>query len=161
MMLWWFFGIFIKKGRPIKPKQLSVCNLFLYDLFPPLHLKWCICGLCTGTHGITTVSEVSVKVGATVSIPCLYEPSLKNSVKYLCKGKFWISCDKIIATNSKSSSPEGMYTIADNPNQGVFTVTITSLEEGMQRYWCAVEVSFVDENTSFQLIVSEGECVLF
>ena len=103
-----------------------------------------------------------MKVGATVSIPCLYEPSHKNSVKYLCKGYFWKYCDIIITTNSKSSSPEGLYTIADNPNQGVFTVTITSLEEGMQIYWCAVEISgALDKKTSFQLIVSEGECVLF
>ena len=103
-----------------------------------------------------------MKVGATVSIPCLYEPSHKNNVKYLCKGYNWFSCDTMITTNTKSSSPEGLYTIADNPNQGVFTVTITSLEEGMQRYWCAVEISGAwDKKTSFQLIVSEGECVLF
>ena len=101
-----------------------------------------------------------MKVGATVSIPCLYEPSHKNSVKYLCEGESWIYCDIIITTNSKR--PEGLYTIADNPNQGVFTVTITSLEEGMQRYWCAVEIrGAFDKKTSFQLIVSEGECVLF
>ena len=107
-------------------------------------------------------SEVSVEVGATVSIRCLYEPSLKNSVKYLCKGYFFYYCDTIIATNSKKSSPEGLYTIADNPNQAVFTVTIQSLEEGMQRYWCAVEISgAVDKRTSFQLLVSKGECVLF
>ncbi|CAL8361404.1 unnamed protein product [Boreogadus saida] len=116
-----------------------------------------LCGL-TGTHGITTVSEeVSVKVGATVSIPCLYELSHKNRVKYLCTGLTWISCSKEIKTNSKSSSPEGLYTISDDPDQGVFTVTIKSQEEGRQTYWCAVEKpSAFDEEKSFELVSKEG-----
>ncbi|CAL8368219.1 trem-like transcript 4 protein isoform X2 [Gadus morhua] len=113
----------------------------------------------TGTHGITTVSEeVSVEVGATVSIPCLYKPSHKNLVKYLCKGGVWLSCDKIITTNSKSSFPEGQYTISDDPDQGVFTVSIISQEEGTQTYWCAVEMGFskLDEKTQFKLFVSKA-----
>ncbi|CAL8391095.1 unnamed protein product [Arctogadus glacialis] len=122
-----------------------------------------LCGL-TGTHGITTVSEeVSVKVGATVSIPCLYEPSHKNHVKYLCKGGAWLSCDKIITTNSESSFPEGQYTISDDPDQGVFTVTIKSQEEGRQTYWCAVEMGYstLDEKNHFKLFVSKGKSSLY
>ncbi|CAL8361408.1 unnamed protein product [Boreogadus saida] len=122
-----------------------------------------LCGL-TGTHGITTVSEdVSVKVGAAVSIPCLYEPSHKNLVKYLCKGGAWLSCDIIITTNSESSFPEGQYTISDDPDQGVFTVTIKSQEEGRQTYWCAVEMGFLtmDEKTQFKLFVSKGKSSLY
>ncbi|CAL8361412.1 unnamed protein product [Boreogadus saida] len=122
-----------------------------------------LCGL-TGTHGITTVSEeVSVKVGATVSIPCLYEPSHKNLVKYLCKGGAWLSCDQIITTNSESSFPEGQYTISDDPDQRVFTVTIKSQEEGRQTYWCAVEMGFstLDETTKFKLFVSKGKSSLY
>uniref|UniRef100_A0A8C5CUE0 Immunoglobulin domain-containing protein n=1 Tax=Gadus morhua TaxID=8049 RepID=A0A8C5CUE0_GADMO len=118
----------------------------------------------TGTHGITTVSEeVSVEVGATVSIPCLYKPSHKNLVKYLCKGGVWLSCDKIITTNSKSSFPEGQYTISDDPDQGVFTVSIISQEEGTQTYWCAVEMGFskLDEKTQFKLFVSKGKSSLY
>jgi hypothetical protein len=107
--------------------------------------------------------EVSVEVGATVSIPCLYKPSHKNLVKYLCKGGVWLSCDKIITTNSKSSFPEGQYTISDDPDQGVFTVSIISQEEGTQTYWCAVEMGFskLDEKTQFKLFVSKGECVWY
>ncbi|CAL8368216.1 unnamed protein product [Gadus morhua 'NCC'] len=122
-----------------------------------------LCGL-TGTHGITTVSEeVSVEVGATVSIPCLYEPSHKNLVKYLCKGMDWSSCSVEIETNSKSSSPEGLYTISDDPDQGVFTVTIKSQKEGTQTYWCAVEMGFwtPDAKTYFQLLGSKGKSSLY
>ncbi|XP_059929267.1 CMRF35-like molecule 7 isoform X3 [Gadus macrocephalus] len=117
-----------------------------------------LCGL-TGTHGITTVSkEVSVKVGATVSIPCLYELSHKNLVKYLCKGMDWSSCSVKIETNSKSSSPEGLYTISDDPDQGVFTVTIKSQKEGTQTYWCAVRMGWLklDKKTDFKLQVSKA-----
>ncbi|XP_059929266.1 uncharacterized protein LOC132473247 isoform X2 [Gadus macrocephalus] len=122
-----------------------------------------LCGL-TGTHGITTVSkEVSVKVGATVSIPCLYELSHKNLVKYLCKGMDWSSCSVKIETNSKSSSPEGLYTISDDPDQGVFTVTIKSQKEGTQTYWCAVRMGWLklDKKTDFKLQVSKGKSSLY
>ncbi|XP_030235764.1 uncharacterized protein LOC115560468 isoform X5 [Gadus morhua] len=121
-----------------------------------------LCGL-TGTHSLTTVSEeVSVKVGVRVSIPCLYQPSHKNHVKYLCKGMAWLLCDIIITTNSGSSFPEGQYTISDDPDQGVFTVSITSQEEGTQTYWCAVEIpDALDEGTRFQLLVSEGDSSLY
>ena len=157
-------GIFLKKGRPIKPKQLCLFVIYFCMIYFT-HFIWNdTCVLWTGTHGITTVSEeVSVEVGATVSIPCLYKPSHKNLVKYLCKGGVWLSCDKIIKTNSKSSSPEGLYTISDDPDQGVFTVTIKSQKEGTQTYWCAVEMGFwtADAKTYFQLLVSKGECVWF
>ncbi|XP_056466171.1 uncharacterized protein LOC130405175 isoform X2 [Gadus chalcogrammus] len=121
-----------------------------------------LCGL-TGTHSLTTVSEeVSVKVGARVSIPCLYQPSHKNHVKYLCKGRPWLFCVIIITTNSESSFPEGQYTISDDPDQGVFTVSIISQEEGRQTYWCAVEIpKALDKKTCFQLLVSEGESSLY
>ena len=104
---------------------------------------------------------MSVKVGARVSIPCLYQPSHEHHVKYLCKGMAWLLCNKEITTNSGSSFPEGQYTISDDPDQGVFTVSITSQEKGTQTYWCAVEIpDALDEGTRFQLLVSEGECVL-
>ncbi|XP_056465629.1 uncharacterized protein LOC130404763 [Gadus chalcogrammus] len=121
-----------------------------------------LCGL-TGTHGITTVSVgVSVEVGATVSIPCLYELSHKNHVKYLCKGMDWRSCSVEIKTKSESSSPEGLYTISDYPNQGVFTVTIKSQKEGTQYYWCAVDMGiWPDEKTDFKLEVSKGKSSLY
>ncbi|CAL8239992.1 unnamed protein product [Gadus morhua 'NCC'] len=121
-----------------------------------------LCGL-TGTHSLTTVSEeVSVKVGARVSIPCLYQPSHEHHVKYLCKGMAWLLCNKEITTNSGSSFPEGQYTISDDPDQGVFTVSITSQEKGTQTYWCAVEIpDALDEGTRFQLLVSEDESSLY
>ena len=154
--------IFIKKARPIKPKELSVVIYFRGFCCPLQYLRRYICDLWTGTFSLTTVREVSVKVGTRVSIQCLYEPSLENHVKYLCKGYNWCFCSKKITTNSKSSSPEGLYTISDDPDQGVFTVSIISQEEGTQIYWCAVEIpGALDEKTYFYLLVSRGECVLF
>ncbi|KAJ3610023.1 hypothetical protein NHX12_022117 [Muraenolepis orangiensis] len=43
------------------------------------------------------------------------------------------------------------------PEDLLFTVTITSQQEGEQHYWCAVEINNgVDQRQYFQLLVSEG-----
>ncbi|KAK0149356.1 CMRF35-like molecule [Merluccius polli] len=114
--------------------------------------------LFPGTHCITTVSTVSVAVGTTVSIPCLYESKYRSHVKYLCKGETWNSCTDVIKTNSRSHN--SVYTISDDPARDVFTVTIRSQEVGTSHYWCAVEIDDgADEGEQFQL-VSRGNSSL-
>ncbi|KAK0131852.1 CMRF35-like molecule 7 [Merluccius polli] len=103
-----------------------------------------------GTHCITTVSTVSVAVGTTVSIPCLYESKYRSHVKYLCKGKDWKSCTYEIKTNSRSHN--SVYTISDDPARDIFTVTVRSQEVGTSYYWCTVEIDYgADEGEQFKL----------
>ncbi|KAJ3610731.1 hypothetical protein NHX12_022822, partial [Muraenolepis orangiensis] len=109
----------------------------------------------TGSHSLTTVSQVSVRVGDSVSIPCLYGPEHRHHVKCLCKGYSWATCTYEIKTDPKRTS--SAYTISDHPDQLLFTVTITSQQEGEQHYWCAVEINNgADQGQYFQLLVSKG-----
>ncbi|KAM8738465.1 polymeric immunoglobulin receptor-like isoform 2-T3 [Acanthopagrus schlegelii] len=106
-----------------------------------------------GIHSVTTVSEVSVKAGGSISIPCLYEPQYRNNVKYLCQGYFWTSCSSKVNTNSPSS---GQFSISDDKIQRIFTVTMKNLnEQDTGYYWCAVEINNErDEGKYFHLSVT-------
>uniref|UniRef100_A0AAQ4S0P4 Ig-like domain-containing protein n=1 Tax=Gasterosteus aculeatus aculeatus TaxID=481459 RepID=A0AAQ4S0P4_GASAC len=77
------------------------------------------------------VSEVSVKAGGSISIPCLYSSQYTNHVKYLCKGYYWISCTYEVRTDQSNS-----VTIDTNvPN--VFSVTMRGLKtESSGWYLC-------------------------
>ncbi|XP_074501524.1 polymeric immunoglobulin receptor-like [Sebastes fasciatus] len=92
----------------------------------------------TGIHSITTVSEVSVKAGDSVTIPCLYDSKYTNHVKYLCKGSTWSSCSYAVKTNQQNSEK---FSISDDKKQRIFTVTIKDLTDKDTDYWCAVEIN--------------------
>ncbi|XP_051232336.1 uncharacterized protein LOC127350101 isoform X2 [Dicentrarchus labrax] len=108
----------------------------------------------TGIHSITTVSEVSVKAGDSITIPCLYESKYINHVKFLCKGYYWTSCSYAVKTNKPSS---GKFLISDDKSQRIFTVTINDLTDQDTDYWCAVEIDGVpDVREYFHLSVTRG-----
>uniref|UniRef100_A0A3B4UDE5 Immunoglobulin domain-containing protein n=1 Tax=Seriola dumerili TaxID=41447 RepID=A0A3B4UDE5_SERDU len=90
-------------------------------------------------HSVTTVSKVSVKAGDSITIPCLYGPKYMNHVKYLCKGYHWSSCSYAVKTNQPRSS--GKFSISDDKNQRIFTVTIKDLTNTDTDYWCVVEIN--------------------
>ncbi|KAL3971975.1 complement factor H [Sarotherodon galilaeus] len=119
-----------------------------------LRILYIITGL-TGVHSITTVSEVSVKTGKSISIPCLYEPKYQNRVKYLCEGPKWSSCSDVVKTNKADLS--GKYSISDDKRQFIFTVTINNLTNKNTDYWCVVEINNgADYGVRFQLSVTSG-----
>ncbi|XP_070772528.1 polymeric immunoglobulin receptor-like [Enoplosus armatus] len=108
----------------------------------------------TGIHSITTVSEVSVKAGDSITIPCLYDSQYINHVKFLCKGPNWSTCSYAAKTNQPSS---GKFSISDDKNQRIFTVTIKDLTDKDTDYWCAVEIDRgPDVREYFLLSVTEG-----
>ncbi|XP_072246460.1 polymeric immunoglobulin receptor-like [Leuresthes tenuis] len=110
----------------------------------------------TGIHSITTVDKVSVKAGASISIPCLYSSQYRNHVKYLCAGYYWPTCSYAIKTNQRQSS--GKYSISDDKTQNIFIVTIKHLADGNTHYWCAVEIDQgPDVRQYFQLFGTRGE----
>ncbi|XP_017284279.1 uncharacterized protein LOC108243399 isoform X1 [Kryptolebias marmoratus] len=94
--------------------------------------------LIPGIHSIKTVRQVSVKAGAPVTIPCLYEAKYRDNVKYLCKGYTWASCSYEIKTNTPQNSQ--IYSISDDKTQTIFTVTIKELADKNTYYWCIVEI---------------------
>ncbi|KAI9535450.1 hypothetical protein NQZ68_003004 [Dissostichus eleginoides] len=105
-----------------------------------------------GIHSITTVSEVSVRAGGSITIPCLYESNYKNHVKYLCEGYYWNSCSYAIKTNQQNSRK---FSISDDKILKIFTVTINHLTKEDTDYWCAVEINGGgDEGNYFKLSVT-------
>ena len=112
--------------------------------------------LVAGIHSITTVSKVSVKAGGSVSIPCLYESQYTHHVKYLCKGRVWLTCSYEVQTNQPDSS--GKFSISDDKQQRIFTVTFNNLSDNDTDYWCAVEIKDrPDDEKYFQLSVTRGK----
>ncbi|KAG7512711.1 polymeric immunoglobulin receptor-like [Solea senegalensis] len=108
--------------------------------------------LCQLT-GIYSISKVSVKAGDSITIPCPYQSRYTNRVKYLCKGYFWESCSFAVKTNKPDRS--GKFSISDDKNEGIFTVTIKSLTATDTDYWCNVEINHgADHGEYFQLVVT-------
>uniref|UniRef100_A0A665X2Y3 Immunoglobulin domain-containing protein n=1 Tax=Echeneis naucrates TaxID=173247 RepID=A0A665X2Y3_ECHNA len=94
--------------------------------------------LFAGIHSITTVTEVPVKAGDSVTIPCLYNSRHTSHVKYLCEGYKLLFCKSVVKTDQPDSS--GKFSISDDKRQNVFTVTIKDLMDEEANYWCAVEI---------------------
>lgn len=124
-----------------------ICSTMLYA-------EYCLFVLVAGINSITTVSKVSGKAGRSIFIPCLYDSQYRNHVKYLCKGYYWTSCSAV-KTNKANS---GKFSISDDKNKGIFTVTIRQLTDEDTNYWCAVEINGgPDIRKYFHLSVTRGK----
>ncbi|XP_043993284.1 uncharacterized protein LOC122842990 [Gambusia affinis] len=116
--------------------------------------------LLTGSESVKTITKVSVRVGASVSIPCFYDLKYQNHVKYLCKGRNWRYCSYEVRTDSPRET--GTYSISDDKIQRIFTVTIKHLRAGTHYYWCIVEINNGgDDGELFQLSVTEDTPTLW
>ncbi|XP_045925931.1 uncharacterized protein LOC123983693 [Micropterus dolomieu] len=108
---------------------------------------------------MTTISQVSVKAGDSVTIPCLYDSQYMNNVKYLCEGYYWSYCSYAVRTNQPNS---GRFSISDDKSRRIFTVTIKDLTERDKYYWCAVEIDGgSDVGEYFHLSVTTGTPSLY
>uniref|UniRef100_A0AAQ4RIX4 Ig-like domain-containing protein n=1 Tax=Gasterosteus aculeatus aculeatus TaxID=481459 RepID=A0AAQ4RIX4_GASAC len=105
------------------------------------------------------VSEVSVKAGGSISIPCLYSSQYTNHVKYLCKGYYWNYCTFAVRTDQKNSAK---FSISDDKIQRIFTVTVNELTNDDLYYWCGVEINDgADDGYPFHLSVTTGTSSLY
>ncbi|KAG7216277.1 hypothetical protein INR49_021681, partial [Caranx melampygus] len=95
----------------------------------------------SGIHSsIITVREVSVQTGWSISIPCLYDPHHRNNVKYLWKGPYSALSKTVVGTDQPRSVSE-KFSIYDDTDQSIFTVSITDLTSQEEAYyWCAVMI---------------------
>ncbi|KAI1888862.1 hypothetical protein AGOR_G00173140 [Albula goreensis] len=108
-----------------------------------------------GAAGVSTVSDIVVQSGGSVTIPYHYGREYENNVKYLCRGHRFHEC----TFKARSDSPKGngKVSITDDPAQHVFTVTMMNLQTGdSEYYWCAIERSGADEGTRLYLSVTAG-----
>ncbi|KAG9328730.1 hypothetical protein JZ751_011333 [Albula glossodonta] len=105
------------------------------------HLLIFVALLWTGVLGdVSTVKNLEVMEGHTVSIPCHYEPKYARYIKYWCQGSTFAYCKVLVRTDDVPPT-KGNVSITDNPAELVFTVTMTSLrEEDSAWYWCGVDI---------------------
>ncbi|XP_064189862.1 CMRF35-like molecule 8 isoform X2 [Anguilla rostrata] len=112
----------------------------------------------SGAGAVSTVSNVAVQSGRSVTIPCHYDRKYEKHVKYWCWGKNWSTCSFVVRTDSPKV--EGETSITDDPDNHVFTVTMAKLNtEDSGYYWCAVEIGdhlTVDERKYLYLSVTAG-----
>ncbi|XP_056598984.1 polymeric immunoglobulin receptor [Triplophysa dalaica] len=114
---------------------------------------------------VTTSGDLTVLEGQSVTVPCHYNPQYTSHVKYWCQGRMREFCTNLARTDDHESAPNGMgqVTIADDPTQHVFTVTMQNLMKGDSGwYWCGVEVGGMwisDSTASLYISVVQGQCV--
>ena len=76
-----------------------------------------------------------------MNISCKYPQFNRTDVKFLYKRVTNARCDsKIFVKQSRKWINKGNFSVFDDPEQQIFTVTINSLsEEDSGEYWCGVE----------------------
>ncbi|KAG9328729.1 hypothetical protein JZ751_011332 [Albula glossodonta] len=128
------------------------------------HLLILIALLPAGTLGdVSTVKDLAVLEGRSVTIPCHYEPQYSRNVKYWCRGSMHSFCSNLARTDTAPAT-DSKVSITDHPAQQVFTVTMSDLQEGdSDRYWCGVEVGNMwraDDVASVYITVTHGMAVV-
>uniref|UniRef100_A0A3Q3NG05 Polymeric immunoglobulin receptor-like n=1 Tax=Mastacembelus armatus TaxID=205130 RepID=A0A3Q3NG05_9TELE len=88
-----------------------------------------------GIHCEITVSKLSVTASGSITIPCLYNESYRNNVKYLCKGYYFNTCKTVVRTDEPTRR-SGRFSVYDNRNQNIFAVSINDLTDKDKHYWC-------------------------
>ncbi|XP_076847455.1 polymeric immunoglobulin receptor [Brachyhypopomus gauderio] len=115
---------------------------------------------------VTTVGDLAVLEGGSVTVPCHYNPQYTQHVKYWCQGSMREFCTSLARTDDPGSAPsaKGRVTISDDPSQHVFAVTMRELTEADAGwYWCGVEVGgmwSVDSTASLYISVIHGISVV-
>ncbi|XP_051555222.1 LOW QUALITY PROTEIN: polymeric immunoglobulin receptor [Myxocyprinus asiaticus] len=133
---------------------LLILTIFVLDHLPG--------SLCT----VTTVGDLTVLEGYSITVPCHYNPQYNSHVKYWCYGRMREFCSSLARTDDPESTQhgKGRATITDDPSQHVFTVTMLDPTEGDSGwYWCGVEVGgmwIADITASLYISVIQGVSVV-
>ncbi|KAM4584524.1 CMRF35-like molecule 1 [Odontesthes bonariensis] len=95
--------------------------------------------LCIALSCVTTaaqVIEVSGYEGRDVNVSCTYPQGYQSYEKYLCKDSCDYDEDVIITT---TQAKKGRYTIRDNEEKQIFTVSISDLRTvDAGKYQCGI-----------------------
>lgn len=115
---------------------------------------------------VTTTGNLAILEGQSVTVPCHYNPQYTSHVKYWCQGLMKDFCTSLARTDNPESAPNGngRVTIADDPTQHVFTVSMRDLMKNDSGwYWCGVEIGGMwtsDSTASLYISVDQGVSVL-
>ncbi|XP_047662055.1 polymeric immunoglobulin receptor isoform X2 [Tachysurus fulvidraco] len=131
--------------------------LFLVALLPQLPGVRCF---------VNTDKEWTAFEGKSITVPCYYTPEYTMNVKYWCHGSVYDFCSSLARTDKQDNAPSSneRITIADDPTQLMFTVTMRELKETDSGwYWCGVErggIWSTDSATSVYISVIQGVSVV-
>ncbi|GAA6092424.1 polymeric immunoglobulin receptor isoform X1 [Tachysurus ichikawai] len=115
---------------------------------------------------VNTDKEWTVFEGKSITVPCYYMPEYTVNVKYWCYGSVYDFCSSLARTDKQDNAPSSneKITIADDPTQHMFTVTMRELKETDSGwYWCGVErggIWSTDSTTSVYISVIQGISVV-
>lgn len=111
---------------------------------------------------VTTVGDQTVFAGQSITVPCSFDPKYTPNVKYWCYGSMKAFCTILARTDQPGTDlfSKARVTIADDPTQNVFTVTMRDLKEKDSGwYWCGVEIGGIgslDSTTPIYISVTQG-----
>ncbi|XP_072886327.1 polymeric immunoglobulin receptor-like [Hemitrygon akajei] len=120
-----------------------------YDPMVNVHLQ------VSGVSGaLWAEKNVSGVVGRAITIDCHYEAKYRSHTKYWCRG--WSRQCSVLVETKGQHGQSGRVSITDNPERGIFTVTMVDLRsEDTGWYSCAITTSGYDPMVNVHLQVSD------
>ncbi|XP_044046908.1 polymeric immunoglobulin receptor-like [Siniperca chuatsi] len=80
--------------------------------------------------------------GGSVTISCKYPRAEESYIRHFCREDENFHCTNLISTYTSNYTKKGRFSLTDNKQQGVYTVTISTLTlEDAGRYQCTMERS--------------------
>ncbi|KAI2667938.1 Dolichyl-diphosphooligosaccharide--protein glycosyltransferase subunit DAD1 [Labeo rohita] len=145
-------------------KDAEVLSHSTSAMILPLLLICLVLGDLPGSHcTVSTVGDLAVLEGGSVTVPCHYNPQYISHVKYWCQGRMREFCTSLARTDEPESAPnaKGRVTIADDPTQHVFTVSMRNLtEDDSGWYWCGVELGGMSSDKRWCRSGSLNSCMV-
>lgn len=98
---------------------------------------------------------VRAAYGGSVAVSCQYDREFRDNDKYWCKGTIYELCAIVVRTPWNQNSDR--YSIADDKEAGIFTVTMTALRQSDEdTYWCVISRRGRNVHTGVNLFISKA-----
>lgn len=106
-----------------------------------------------GSLLLTAPKVVTGAYRGSVKISCQYNFVFRENTKYWCKGRVYDLCSIVVKTHGNQSSDRSF--IKDDKEAGVFTVTMTTLNDyDEDKYWCVIATPGRNVHTGVRLHIS-------
>lgn len=115
-----------------------------------------IAAALAGIHCQKVVTYLSIREGSVITIPCIYTSRHIHNEKYLCRcsTNLWKYCQKVISTDQPTTSKK--YSILDDKNRQVFSVTIRDITKEDSCFMCGVTQYGCDFRYRVNLKITSG-----
>ncbi|XP_072886298.1 uncharacterized protein [Hemitrygon akajei] len=105
-------------------------------------------GFLPVSGALSAKKNVRAVVGRAITIDCHYEEKYRSDTKYWCHG-WTIQCSVLVETKGQHGR-SGRVSITDNPERGIFTVTMEDLRSG-DTGWYSCGIKTADTDPRFNL----------